>query len=141
MNIKKEIKKEIKIFSIILLTVLLLDGIMLKILSSRWNEAVTNIQGEPLIIGNKIFPVIAYIFIVLGIRIFVYPYFVLGDIQIGIIMGLIWGVITYGIFDFTNLSIFKNYPIGLALVDTVWGGILAASTGYITFFIAKSLKI
>jgi uncharacterized membrane protein len=126
---------------IILFTVLLLDGIMLYFLHSRWNDTITNIQGEPLKITNKIFPVIAYILIVLGIRIFVYPYFVLGDNKMGIIMGLAWGIITYGIFDFTNLSLFKNYPIGLALFDTFWGGILAAVTGLITFYFAKNLKI
>lgn len=135
------IKNEIIIIVIILFTVLLLDGIMLYFLHSRWNEAVTNIQGKSLVIRNKIFPVIAYILIVLGIRIFVYPYFVLGDITMGIIMGLAWGIITYGIFDFTNLSLFKNYPVGLALIDTLWGGILAMLTGFITFNIATKLKI
>lgn len=135
------IKNEIAIFIIILLTVLLLDGIMLSILNSTWNEAVTNIQGEPLTIRNKVFPVMAYILIVLGIRIFVYPYFVLGDVQTGLVIGLIWGLITYGIFDFTNLSIFKNYPTGLAIIDTIWGGILGMTTGFITFYVAKSLKI
>ena len=135
------IKNEIIIIVIILFTVLLLDGIMLYFLHSRWNDTITNIQGEPLKITNKIFPVIAYILIVLGIRIFVYPYFVLGDITMGIIMGLAWGIITYGIFDFTNLSLFKNYPVGLALIDTLWGGILAMLTGFITFNIATKLKI
>jgi uncharacterized membrane protein len=135
------IKNEIIIIVLILFTVLLLDGIMLFFLHSRWNDTITNIQGEPLTIRNKIFPVMAYILIVLGIRIFVYPYFVLGDKTIGIIMGFVWGVITYGIFDFTNLSLFKNYPIGLAIFDTIWGGILAALTGLITFYFAKKLKI
>ena len=135
------IKNEIIIIVIILFTVLLLDGIMLYFLHSRWNDTITDIQGEPLKITNKVFPVIAYILIVLGIRIFVYPYFVLGDITMGIIMGLAWGIITYGIFDFTNLSLFKNYPVGLAICDTLWGGILAMLTGLITFYFAKLLKI
>jgi len=134
------IKKEIIIFIIILVTVLLLDGIMISILHSRWNDTITNIQGESLTIRNKIFPIVVYILIVLGIRLFVYPYFVLGDIQTGIIMGLVWGIITYGIFDFTNLSLFKNYPLGLALFDTIWGGILAVLTGLITFYFVKKIK-
>ena len=140
MNFKK-IKNEAIVLLIILIVVLLLDGIMLFCLHSKWNDTITDIQGEPLKITNKVFPVIAYILIVLGIRIFVYPYFVLGDIIMGIIMGLAWGVITYGIFDFTNLSLFKNYPICLAITDTIWGGILAALTGLITFYFATKLKI
>jgi uncharacterized protein YjeT (DUF2065 family) len=58
---------EIKIFFIILVLVLLLDGIMLFFLHSKWNDTITNIQGESLSIRNKVFPVIAYILIVLGI--------------------------------------------------------------------------
>ena len=106
----------------------------------KWSSAITKIQGENLTL--KIFPIIiVYILVLLGIRIFVYPYFILGDIQTGIIMGFIWGMITYGIFNFTNLTIFKNYPIGLALFDTIWGGILASLTGLITFYTIETLKI
>lgn len=140
MNFEK-IKNEAIVLLIILIVVLLLDGIILFFLHSKWNDNITDIQGEPLTIRNKAFPVISYILIVLGIRIFVYPYFVLGDIMMGIIMGLLWGVITYGIFDFTNLSLFKNYHICLAITDTLWGGVLAALTGLITFYFVKNLKI
>ena len=135
------IRNEIIIFIIILIIVLIFDGIMLSILNSKWNDAVTNIQGQNLTIRNKIFPVIAYILIVLGIRLFVYPYFVLGDIKTGCVMGFIWGIITYGIFDFTNLSLFKNYPTSLAIIDTLWGGVLAVLTGLSTLYIANTLKI
>ena len=136
-----DILNEIIILFIILVIVLILDGIIIGILNYTWNNTIKNIQGESLTVRNKIFPVIAYILIILGIRIFVYPYFVLGNIQTGIIMGLIWGIITYGIFDFTNLSLFKNYSTGLAIFDTIWGGVLAALTGIITFYIVKRLKL
>ena len=135
------VKNEFIIIILILFTVLLLDGIMLYFLHGRWNKAITDIQGESLSVRNKIFPVVAYILIVLGIRIFVYPYFVDGDIMKGLMMGFMWGIITYGIFDFTNLSLFKDYPIGLALFDTLWGGILAALTGFILYIVTTKLKI
>jgi uncharacterized membrane protein len=132
---------EIKIIGIILAIVLVLDGIMITILNSKWNYHVAEIQGSSIKIRSVIFPVIAYILIVIGIRLFVYPYFVLGDIKIGFIMGLVWGVITYGIFDFTNLTLFEDYPLGLAITDTLWGGMLAALTGLLTFTIAKKFNI
>ena len=34
------------------------------------------------------------------------------------------GLFTYGIFDFTNMALFKNYNLTIALQDTIWGGIL-----------------
>ena len=36
----------------------------------------------------------------------------------------ILGFCTYGIFDFTNLAIFKNYNFKTAIIDTLWGAIL-----------------
>ena len=36
----------------------------------------------------------------------------------------ILGFTIYGIFDATNLAIFKNWKPELALIDTLWGGIL-----------------
>ena len=34
------------------------------------------------------------------------------------------GLATYGIFDFTNHTILKNYDLPIAVMDTVWGGTL-----------------
>ena len=43
------------------------------------------------------------------------------------------GFCIYGIFDLTNIAIFKNYQIIPALVDTVWGGVLFYSVTWITY--------
>ncbi len=42
----------------------------------------------------------------------------------------IYGVCIYGVFDFTNLAIFTRYDWKLAVVDTLWGGVLMASAKY-----------
>ena len=36
----------------------------------------------------------------------------------------ILGIVIYGVFDFTNIAIFDNYSLLLALHDTLWGGTL-----------------
>ena len=41
------------------------------------------------------------------------------------------GFLTYGIFDFTNMAIFSNYDIFIAIQDTIWGGILFMITNII----------
>jgi uncharacterized membrane protein len=43
------------------------------------------------------------------------------------------GLCIYGIFDFTNIAIFKNYKLVPALVDTVWGGILFYAVTWFTY--------
>lgn len=41
------------------------------------------------------------------------------------------GFLTYGIFDFTNMAIFSEYDIFIAIQDTIWGGILFMITNII----------
>ena len=40
------------------------------------------------------------------------------------------GVATYAVYDFTNMALFKEYPLSFALMDTLWGGILLAAVRY-----------
>jgi uncharacterized membrane protein len=37
------------------------------------------------------------------------------------------GLSTYAIYDFTNYALLKNYDIGFAVADTLWGGFLFAT--------------
>ena len=46
------------------------------------------------------------------------------------------GLTTYAVYDFTNLAILKNYDVGFALSDTLWGGILFT----IVYHIQKYIK-
>jgi uncharacterized membrane protein len=41
------------------------------------------------------------------------------------------GLATYGIYDFTNHATLKNYDLKIAIMDTVWGGTLFATTTWI----------
>jgi uncharacterized membrane protein len=41
------------------------------------------------------------------------------------------GAAIYAVYDFTNLTIFKNYSLAMAVADTVWGGCLFAISHYV----------
>lgn len=43
--------------------------------------------------------------------------------------GAVLGVAAYATFGFTDLAIVEGWPVRLAVVDTVWGGVLTAATG------------
>jgi len=47
------------------------------------------------------------------------------------------GFCIYGIFDLTNIAIFKNYQLIPSLVDTVWGGVLFYTVTWITYKILR----
>ena len=50
----------------------------------------------------------------------------------------ILGFCTYGIFDFTNMAIFKKYNLRTAITDTLWGAILFFTVTSITYYVKKS---
>ena len=43
------------------------------------------------------------------------------------------GFCVYGIFDFTNIAILKNYQLIPAIVDTIWGGVLFYIVTWLTY--------
>ena len=45
----------------------------------------------------------------------------------------ILGFCAYGIFDFTNMAIFKKYNLKTAIIDTLWGAILFFIVTTITY--------
>jgi len=47
------------------------------------------------------------------------------------------GILLYGTFDMTNISMFKQYAWKTALIDTLWGGILFAFTTWATYALVK----
>jgi uncharacterized membrane protein len=51
----------------------------------------------------------------------------------------ILGFCIYGVFDFTNMAIFKKYNLKTAISDTLWGAILFFTVTKITYSLKKVL--
>ena len=47
------------------------------------------------------------------------------------------GILLYGTFDMTNISMFKQYAWKTALIDTLWGGTLFAFTTWAPYALVK----
>jgi uncharacterized membrane protein len=41
------------------------------------------------------------------------------------------GAATYAVYDFTVLAVFKDYPLWIAVADTLWGGVLFATVAWL----------
>lgn len=54
--------------------------------------------------------------------------------------GAVLGAIIYGVYDFTCLAIFKDFPIGMGLLDWVWGTLLYSWGSFLTVYSAGYLK-
>lgn len=51
-------------------------------------------------------------------------------------LGALFGFFTYVTYDLTNYSTVRDWPLMIALVDTLWGTVLSASVATASFFIA-----
>lgn len=49
------------------------------------------------------------------------------------------GTLTYGVYDMTNMALFKDWDMTLAIIDTIWGGTLFTFTTFITNWILSTL--
>lgn len=54
-----------------------------------------------------------------------------------LLMGALLGVVAYGTYDLTNLAVLEGFPGTVAVVDTIWGGVLTAATSGIGYLIAR----
>jgi uncharacterized membrane protein len=57
-----------------------------------------------------------------------------------LLMGALFGLITYATYDLTNLATIKGWPILVTIVDLAWGAILSASVSVISYFIATKFS-
>lgn len=54
-----------------------------------------------------------------------------------VLLGALFGLITYATYDLTNLATIKDWPLLVTVIDLIWGSVLAASVSVITYLIAS----
>ena len=56
-----------------------------------------------------------------------------------VLLGALFGLVTYAAYDLTNLATLDGFPLKVALVDLVWGTVLCATISAITFLASTRL--
>ncbi|MCX6834113.1 MAG: DUF2177 family protein [candidate division Zixibacteria bacterium] len=85
--------------------------------------------------------VVFYLLFVFGLLVFVIvPSLETGSTKKVLILGALFGLITYATYDLTNLATVKDWPWVVTVVDLLWGGILATSVSYLGFLAGKWLQ-
>lgn len=104
--------------------ILLLDFCYINLTYTNFNKMIIDIQESPIKI-NIYSAIVCYLFII-----FMLYYFIIKENK-SVLDAFILGCCTYGIYEFTNMSLFNKWNINIALLDTVWGGLLYGLTTYI----------
>ena len=96
-----------------------------------FDKTVAAIQSSSLVV-NIAPAIFTYILMVILLN-----YFII-SVNKSAFDAFILGFCTYGIFDFTNMAIFKKYNLKTAISDTLWGAILFFSVTTITYYLKKA---
>ena len=120
---------------------LIIDLVWLMLfMGKRFGNMVFKIQGQEMKL-NPIAALVSYVLLGIGLVHFginrVDPN---NPIMSSIVNGGLFGLLSYGIFDFTNLAIFSNYELSTAIIDTMWGGVLFSVATYFSHMMLLYIK-
>lgn len=96
--------------------------------------------------GNEMQPivwaaVVVYLAIPLGIVLFVLPRVNAGNlIGSSLLWGALYGVVVYTVYDMTNYSLVRDWPLRVAMIDICWGGLLNAIGALAAAWLDRWLK-
>jgi uncharacterized membrane protein len=99
----------------------ILDGFYLNLIKGYFNKQIKSIQGSDIKV-NIIAVGITYIFLIFGLN-----YFIIQRNR-SVTDAALFGLIIYGVYEFTNMSLFTNWYLLTAIIDTTWGAILFGLT-------------
>ena len=89
---------------------------------------------------NWMAAIIFYLIFIVGLVLFVIePSIEKQSWKNALLMGALFGFISYATYDLTNLATLKNWPLLVTIVDLVWGAFIAAAVSTLTFFVANKL--
>src|SRR5579885_1936219 len=84
--------------------------------------------------------ILFYLLFLVGLVVFVIAPAVEKDSWLhALMLGALFGLISYATYDLTNLATLKDWPLALTVVDLIWGTVLASTVSVGTFFIAHKI--
>tara|TARA_Y100001935_G_C17168754_1_gene439110 strand:+ start:238 stop:591 length:354 start_codon:yes stop_codon:yes gene_type:complete len=105
---------------------LMLDSVYLNMVKKHYNKLVKSIQGSDIKINMEA-AIACYLVLAFSIN-----YFIIKDKR-PVSDAFLLGFVIYAVFDLTNMVIFKRWDVILSLIDMLWGGILFATTTFLTY--------
>ena len=125
---------------VFIIVTILIDLIWL-VGARKWHEVnLAKVQKSPLQLNYKYAPLF-YLVASIAFATFIIP--LSKDKSYGKIAlyGAILGLALYGSFDFTNITIFKDYDLAYAVSDVAWGTFALSLASVLTIMILKKLNV
>lgn len=100
-------------------------------MGKKYQKQIRSIQGSRLK-PSPGYAVLAYLLMVVGLNVFVLPRIRKDhELEDSITYGLTFGIVVYGVYDFTTGAVFTKWDKKLACFDVVWGGFVFFIATYV----------
>ena len=87
---------------------------------------IQDIQStKPIVNMTGVF--LCYVLMIFGIN-----YFIIQK-KASLLDAFLFGIVIYGVYDATTYALFSKWSGKMAIIDTIWGGILMMTTAYLTY--------
>jgi len=129
----------IKLAAIGAVAFMVLDGIWLGVLMKNFYRQqlapIVRLADGGAMAPNWPAAFVVYVMLGLGIAAFVIPR--AATVPLAVAYGALFGLVVYGVYDFTNYSTLRQWPFALTLADVAWGGLASAAAGAVVRFLAR----
>ncbi len=135
--------RNVRIFLIILVLLLIFDGLVIGLFTSKFyaNELGTIARMDNGMIEPRWINIgLVYLLLALGLT-----YYVIlnkektTDAEI-FLKGTLFGLIVYGIYNMANYSLLKDWTLSVVIVDIAWGAALCGAVAIATHMINEMLE-
>lgn len=136
--------KKYNIYFAILLSIcalLILDFVYVASVSVFYKRSIKNIQGGEDMTLNVFSAVMCYVIMIIGLVFIIITQLSrygslrslsqVNKLKYAVRFGGVVGFVIYGVFNTTNLAVFKRYSIPLAILDIIWGSVLYTIATYV----------
>ena len=140
------LKPQPKQFGLALALFIIIDLIWFQFAAPSYRSLVQGVQGDEMSL-NYIGALIAYILMACAVVFFTLPRVNLatkagqGALMAAVLSGGLYGFLSYGMFNFTNMAIFDRWNLGTSLVDSFWGAIIFTLTTFLTHVIGERFLV
>lgn len=107
---------------IVALDVLWIGFIAQSMYQNQIGHLLNKVEGK--VQFNILAGLLVWVFLVLGNLIFVLPLAKNFSLVMQFGMGALFGLVVYGVYDFTNYATLLNWPLFVTIIDVIWGMIL-----------------
>jgi len=83
---------------------------------------------------------VVYILLPLGLVLFILPRLGSGLRAKSILWGALFGLVVYGVYDLTNLSLLPQWSLKMTIIDILWGMFLYAIVSFIIGYLEKYFR-